>query len=86
MPGREEGLALLKGGFHPDWVILDMNMPGLGGAGTRNAMKAMAPGLPAVLATGRADQNALNLAASQACVFLLQKPFTIQELCSRLGR
>ena len=62
----EEALAKLEAGFQPDAVILDMNMPGLGGAGTLPRLRALRPTVPVLLATGRADQAALNLIAGSS--------------------
>jgi signal transduction histidine kinase len=80
----EEALALLKGGACPDIVILDMNMPGLGGKGTLPRLRALCPALPVLLSTGRIDQDALDLVATYAHVNLLSKPFTIGDLRSCL--
>ncbi len=76
----EEALALLQSGFQPDVVLLDINMPGLGGTGTLPRLRALRPTLPVLLITGRADQAAIDLAASQAGVTLLAKPFSLVEL------
>jgi len=76
----EEGLAALEAGFEPDVVILDINMPGLGGSGTLPRLRALRPGLPVLLSTGRADQAALDLAKAYPAVALLAKPFSLREL------
>ena len=76
----ELALAELEAGFLPDVVVLDMNMPGLGGAGTLQRLRVLRPTLPVLLATGRADQSALDLAAAHPGVTLLPKPFGITEL------
>ncbi|WP_306601667.1 PAS domain S-box protein [Geothrix sp. 21YS21S-2] len=76
----EEALAMLEAGFRPDAVILDVNMPGLGGKGTLPALRALCPGLPVLLATGRADQASLDLAKAHAGVAMLPKPFGKREL------
>ena len=76
----EEGLAQLEAGFEPDVVILDMNMPGLGGAGTLPRLHALHPDLPVIVATGRADQAVLELIEAHPGVSLLLKPFGMKEL------
>jgi len=76
----EEALVTLATGFRPDVVILDMNMPGLGGAGTLPRLRALCPDVPVLLATGRADQDALDLVARHPSVTLLPKPFSMGEL------
>jgi len=80
----EEALGLLEAGFEPDLVILDLNMPGLGGAGTLPRLRSLRPGLPVLLSTGRADQTALNLASGLPGVTLLAKPFGLRELQKHL--
>ena len=80
----EEALALLEGGARPGVVILDMNMPGLGGQGTLPRLRELCPDLPVLLSTGRTDQDALELVANDAHVDLLAKPFTVDELKWRL--
>ncbi len=85
----EKALATLEAGFKADVVILDMNMPGLGGAGTLPRLRAMLPQVPVLLSTGRTDQVALDLAGAYPLVTLLPKPFTIKDLqrcLATLGR
>ena len=76
----EEALAALEAGLMPDVVLLDMNMPGLGGSGTLPCLRALRPTLPVLLATGRADQKALDLVAAHPRVSLLSKPFSMKDL------
>jgi len=76
----EGALECLETGYCPDVVILDMNMPGLGGAGTLSRLRAKASAIPVLLATGRADQTALDLTAAYPLVTLLAKPFTMAQL------
>ena len=85
-PGGEHALARVDGGLRPDVVILDMNMPGLGGTGTLAGLRARLPEVPVLLSTGRADQAALDLAAAYPRVVLLPKPFTLKELRDCLER
>ena len=80
----EAALALIQGGLEPQFVLLDMNMPGLGGAATLPLIRALRPDLPVVVATGRADQTALDLVARHAKVALLTKPFSMKELQSQI--
>ena len=76
----EAALVKLEAGLRPDLVILDMNMPGLGGNRTLPRLRELCPTVPVLLATGRPDQKALDLIASDPGVALLAKPFTLQEL------
>ena len=82
----EEALARLETGETFDLMILDLNMPGLGGAATLPRVRALRADLPVLLATGRADQAALDLVASTAGVRLLAKPFALEDLRRELER
>lgn len=81
----ESALALLEGGFTPDCVILDMNMPGIGGSETLARLRRLLPEVPVLLATGRADQSAVNLANAYPGVVLMAKPFTLEEFRKQLS-
>ena len=76
----EMALEMLATQAQPDVVILDMNMPGLGGQGTLPRLRSLCPTLPVLLATGRVDQTALDLVAAHPGVTLLSKPFSLAEL------
>jgi PAS domain S-box-containing protein len=80
----EEALAMLESGLEPDVVILDMNMPGLGGTGTLPRLRMLRPEVPVLLSTGRVDQAALKLAAAHPGITLLSKPFGVRELQQHL--
>jgi CheY-like chemotaxis protein len=80
----EDALALLEQGLQPEAVILDMNMPGLGGKGTLPRIRRLNPTVPILLATGRADQESLDVVAAHPFVTLLSKPFSFEELRERL--
>ena len=75
----EEALSMLEAGLEPDLVILDMNMPGLGGAGTLPRLRDLRPRVPVLLSTGRLDQSALSLASACTGVTILPKPFGLVE-------
>ena len=80
----EEALQKLQEGLAVDVVILDMNMPGLGGETTLSRLRQLRPGLPVLLATGRVDQRVLDLVDQNAGVSLLSKPFTLEEVRRRI--
>ncbi len=84
VPSGEEALERLASGLAPEVVLLDMNMPGLGGAETLSRIRLQYPDLPILLATGRVDQTALDLVGAHPNVTLLAKPFTIKELQAQL--
>jgi len=80
----EAALAKLERGLQPDVVILDMNMPGLGGAETLARIHALNPALPILLTTGRPDQGVLDLVQGYPQVTLLAKPFHLDFLKQKL--
>jgi PAS domain S-box-containing protein len=80
----EEALEKLEAGLQPDVVILDMNMPGLGGVGTLPRLRGLRPNVPVLLCTGRADQTALALISMHPGITLLSKPFGLRELQKHL--
>ena len=81
----EEALERLAAGLRPDVVVLDLNMPGLSGAGTLPLIRDILPTVPVLLATGRADQTALELVETYSGVTLLPKPFGLKDLQSHLA-
>ncbi len=76
----EAALEILQGGAQMDFIILDMNMPGMGGAAALPRLRERCPNTPVLLATGRADQAAMELAANFSSVSILPKPFGLNEL------
>lgn len=80
----EEALEKLENGYLPNIVILDMNMPGLGGGGTLPRLRAMLPTVPVLLSSGRTDQLAVDLSKAHPFVALLPKPFSIEEIQKHL--
>lgn len=81
----EEALATLAMGLRPAMVILDMNMPGLGGAATLPRLRAMLPDLPVLIATGRVDETVRHLVRCHSMVGLMPKPFHLRDLRRHLG-
>ena len=80
----EDALALLEGGLKPDVIILDVNMPGLGGAKTLAHICQTWPEIPVLLATGRVDPGVFALLDNYPAVGLLTKPFTHADLVQKL--
>lgn len=76
----EEALEKLEQGLRPNLVILDLNMPGLGGEGTLPRLRELNADVPILLATGRADQHAQDLVQAHPGVHLLPKPFSVSKL------
>jgi len=76
----ESALEALAAGDVPDLVVLDRNMPGLGGKETLVRLRRTFPDLPVLMASGQIDQTALDLAAQDSHLSLVGKPFSMDEL------
>ncbi|HLY42639.1 MAG TPA: response regulator transcription factor [Terracidiphilus sp.] len=81
----EEALQLLHAGNgNVDVVLLDINMPGIGGIETLRRIRALAPRLPVLMVTVRDGEEekveALELGADD----YVTKPFSIRELIARI--
>ncbi len=79
----EEALQALRSGAH-DVVLLDINMPGIGGIETLKRIRSFAPRLPVLMLTVRDDEEdkveALELGADD----YVTKPFSTRELIARI--
>lgn len=81
----EVAMERLAQGYRPEAIILDMNMPGWGGARTLPRLRAALPEVPILLSTGRTDQRALDLARTFPGVAILPKPFGYRDLQAALA-
>src|ERR1700678_4382722 len=79
----EEALQQLRPGAF-DAVLLDVNMPGIGGIETLRRMRALSPRLPILMLTVRDQEEdkvaALDLGADD----YVTKPFSTRELIARI--
>jgi len=79
----EEALQLLRASVY-DVVLLDVNMPGIGGIETLRRIRAFAPRLPILVLTVRDQEEdkveALDLGADD----YVTKPFSTRELIARI--
>jgi two-component system KDP operon response regulator KdpE len=79
----EEALQMLRAGAF-DVVLLDVNMPGIGGIETLRRIRAFAPRLPILMLTVRDQEEekveALDLGADD----YVTKPFSMRELIARI--
>jgi two-component system, cell cycle sensor histidine kinase and response regulator CckA len=69
-----------------DLVILDMVMPGMGGAATLAAMREVNPAVRVLLTSGFAPVPLAEEAGQTGVAGFLQKPFTVEELAERVGQ
>jgi len=79
----EEALQMLRAVAY-DAVLLDINMPGIGGIETLRRIRAFAPRLPVLMLTVRDQEedkvHALDLGADD----YVTKPFSVRELVARI--
>jgi signal transduction histidine kinase/ActR/RegA family two-component response regulator len=67
-------------------VLLDLTMPRLGGWETLAALRALEPGVPAILASGYEEAQVMGGQRPEQWVTFLQKPFEWAELQGALER
>lgn len=67
-------------------ALLDMNMPGMRGDEAFASIRSLRQGLPVVIASGYAEDEAVAALLRQESVVFLPKPFTIEELGAALSR
>jgi two-component system KDP operon response regulator KdpE len=79
----EEALQLLRAGGY-DAVLLDMNMPGIGGIETLKRIRSFAPRLPVLMLTVRDQEEDKVAALDQGADDYVTKPFSMRELIARI--
>jgi CheY-like chemotaxis protein len=82
----ERALAQLESGLNPDVILLDLNMPGLGGARALPFLRALRPATPIILMTALFEGQELELTMAHPQVTILPKPFSLQTLQAHLER
>src|ERR1700679_3689467 len=79
----EQALALIRGERY-DAVLLDMNMPGMGGMAACREIRRLAPGLPILMLTIRDSQDDKVEALESGADDYVTKPFHMRELAARV--
>jgi two-component system, OmpR family, KDP operon response regulator KdpE len=79
----EEALQLLRAGTY-DAVLLDVNMPGIGGIETLRQIRAMTARLPILMLTVRDREEEKVLALDLGADDYVTKPFSTRELIARI--
>jgi two-component system, OmpR family, KDP operon response regulator KdpE len=79
----EEALQLLHAS-PVDVVLLDSNMPGIGGIETLKRIRAFAPRMPILMVTVRDGEEEKVEALEQGADDYITKPFSIRELIARI--
>ena len=81
----EEALLRLRM-VNYDAVLLDINMPGMGGKEACRRICVNYPGLPVVILTVRDDQEVIVAALDAGAADYVTKPFNIGELTAKTAR
>jgi two-component system KDP operon response regulator KdpE len=79
----EEALQTLRAAPY-DVVLLDMNMPGIGGMETLRRIRAFAPRLPVLMLTVRDQEEDKVEALDRGADDYVTKPFSTRELIARI--
>jgi two-component system, OmpR family, KDP operon response regulator KdpE len=79
----EEALQALRGAAY-DVVLLDINMPGIGGIETLRRIRGFAPRLPVLMLTVRDQEEDKVEALDMGADDYVTKPFSTRELIARL--
>jgi two-component system, OmpR family, KDP operon response regulator KdpE len=79
----EEALQLLRASVF-DAVLLDVNMPGIGGVETLRRIRAFAPRLPILMLTVRDKEEEKVEALDMGADDYVTKPFSTRELIARV--
>jgi len=85
-PSGQVALELVRD--HPgsiDLVILDLIMPGLGGAETFNRIHQIAPALPVLISSGYSIDDEIRSLLDRGAAGYLGKPFRLSHLSSRIN-
>jgi two-component system, OmpR family, KDP operon response regulator KdpE len=79
----EEALQVLRAGTY-DVVLLDINMPGIGGIETLRRIRGFAPRLPVLMLTVRDQEEDKVEALDMGADDYVTKPFSTRELVARI--
>jgi two-component system response regulator AtoC len=81
----EEGLSLFRAGS-PDFVLMDIRMPGLSGLEAMRAMLELRPGAAVILMTAYADLDTAVQAIKSGVFDFVIKPFDLAEISLLVNR
>ncbi len=77
--------AIRESGADVDVVLLDMNMPGMSGVETYEELARLDGGVRVIFSSGYGQREALSGFGESPAISFLQKPYTMDELVSRVG-
>ena len=80
----EEAVAHIKSGARPDCILLDIVMPGMGGAEALRQIHAIAPGIRIVISSGFTDRVSAESLTGEGATAFIGKPYRMEALGTRL--
>ncbi len=81
----EEALEIFsKGNSIPDLVLLDLNMPGMGGTKCLDKLLEMAPSTKVLVASGYMEDNHAQEALASGALGFIGKPYQMMELAVKV--
>lgn len=84
-PSAEAFLTAYAPG-EPGCLVLDVRMPGMGGLGLLEHMRAAGMELPTIILTGHGDVPIAVRAMKSGAIDFIEKPFTDQDLLDQIQR
>lgn len=84
-PSAEAFLAAYTPG-QPGCLVLDVRMPGMGGLGLLEHLRAQRIDLPTIILTGHGDVPIAVRAMKSGAMDFIEKPFTNQDLLDQIQR
>lgn len=84
----EEGMEKFEAGLFPELVLLDLNMPGMGGEALLNKMKAdeRYKGVKVVIVSAETQSAVKARLINSGAEDFVSKPFNPEELLARINR
>lgn len=80
-------MALLKNGYHPDFIFLDLNMPMIDGNICLKEIRGIESldGVPVIIYSTSKRNKDVTKALSMGADYFLTKPSSLKELCSEIS-
>lgn len=80
----EEAAAILRHGSRPEFVLLDVVMPGWSGAQTVLALREIDPEVAILISTGHGDRSVDESLVREGVVGFVPKPYGIETLARHM--
>ena len=80
----EEAVSRIEAGARPDCVLLDVVMPGMGGAEALRRIHRLAPEVKVVISSGFTDRVSSASLTEEGAAGIITKPYRMETLGTRL--